>query len=70
MEFQNSCDISDSAKFSKNLEIPPTNELTDILRLQSECTYVILKGKIICQTTPAQRKLTYDAEPSYVDFKL
>ena len=42
----------------------------DILRLQSECTYVIRKGKVICQTTPAKRKLTYDAEPSYVDFKL
>ena len=28
------------------------------------------KGKIICQTTPTQRKMTYDAEPSYVDFKL
>ena len=29
MEFQNSCNISDSAKFSKNLEIPHTNELTE-----------------------------------------
>ena len=27
----------------------------DILRLQSECTYVIRKGKVICQTTPARR---------------
>ena len=42
----------------------------DVLRLQSECTYVIRKGKIICQTTPARRKLTYQETPSYVDFKL
>lgn len=41
----------------------------DVLRLQSECTYVIRKGKIICETVPAQRKITYET-PEYVDFKL
>lgn len=42
---------------------------SDILRLQAECTHVIRKGKLICKTTPAKRKLIYD-EPSYIDFKL
>ena len=42
---------------------------SDIIRLQSECTHVIRKGKIICRTSPAERKLLYDT-PSYVDFKL
>lgn len=41
----------------------------DILRLQSDCTCVIRKGRVICETTPAKRKLTYET-PSYVDFKL
>ncbi len=41
----------------------------DIIRLQSECTHVIRKGKVICETIPAKRTLKY-AEPFDVDFKL
>lgn len=41
----------------------------DILRLQSECTHVIRKGNIICETIPAKRTISY-SQPSYVDFKL
>lgn len=41
----------------------------DIIRIQSECTHVIRKGKVICRTSPAKHELLYDT-PSYVDFKL
>ncbi len=41
----------------------------DIIRLQSECTHVIRKGRVICETEPAKRKLAYDKR-NCVDFKL
>ncbi|NLD19526.1 MAG: amidohydrolase family protein [Clostridiales bacterium] len=41
----------------------------DIIRLQSECTHVIRKGKVICRTTPAKRQLEYDTG-KHVDFKI
>ncbi|MDY5976558.1 MAG: amidohydrolase family protein, partial [Anaerovoracaceae bacterium] len=40
----------------------------DILRLDLECTYVIRKGEVICETLPAVRQLKYKDER--VDFKL
>lgn len=39
----------------------------EIIRLISECTHVVRKGKVICQTEPAKRKLYND---ELVDFKL
>ena len=45
-----------------------TNE-ADIIRLSSECTHVIRKGKVICRTEPAKRTLVY-GEPTNIDFKL
>ena len=41
----------------------------DVIRLQSECTHVIRKGKVICKTIPARRGLLYH-ENECVDFKL
>lgn len=41
----------------------------DVIRLQSECTHVIRKGKVICKTIPARRSLLYH-ENECVDFKL
>lgn len=40
----------------------------DILRLDLECTHVIRKGNVICETIPAVRQLKYKDET--VDFKL
>lgn len=40
----------------------------DILRLDLECTHVIRKGQVICETQPAVRQLKYKDET--VDFKL
>ncbi|MCI7300752.1 MAG: cytosine deaminase [Clostridiales Family XIII bacterium] len=41
----------------------------DVIRLQSECTHVIRKGRVICKTQPAKRDLLY-SENKWVDFKL
>ena len=40
----------------------------EIIRLQSECTHVIRRGNVICETAPATRQLKYKDET--VDFKL
>lgn len=40
----------------------------EIIRLQSECTHVIRKGEVICETIPAKRQLKYKSEQ--IDFKL
>lgn len=44
---------------SADLVIMDGNTEEDILRIQSECLYVIRKGKVLCRTTPAKRQLTY-----------
>lgn len=42
----------------------------EAIRLTSECLYVIRKGKIISETKPAERKLSFGDETFDVDFKL
>lgn len=42
----------------------------EIVRLRSECLYVIRKGEIICQTEPAKRQLNAFGVSELVDFKL
>lgn len=44
---------------SADLVIMDGNAEEDILRIQSECLYVIRKGKVLCRTAPAKRQLTY-----------
>lgn len=44
---------------SADLVIMDGNTEEDILRIQSECLYVIRKGKVLCRTAPAKRQLTY-----------
>lgn len=44
------------------------DNVDDIIRLQLECTAVIRKGEVICETVPAKRCLKYKDE--MVDFKL
>lgn len=42
----------------------------EAIRLTSECLYVIRKGKVICETKPAERKLKLKEEIFNIDFKL
>lgn len=42
----------------------------EIVRLRSECLYVIRKGKVICRTEPAKRHLDAFNTKELVDFKL
>lgn len=42
----------------------------EAIRLTSECLYVIRKGKVICETKPAERKLKLREEIFNIDFKL
>lgn len=42
----------------------------DAIRLQSECLYVIRKGKIICETEPAVRNVAWEGSTPSIDFKL
>ena len=42
----------------------------EALRLTSECLYVIRKGNIICETTPAKRMLQKGGTTEIIDFKL
>ncbi len=42
----------------------------EIIRLNSECLYVIRKGKVIAETKPAERKVTLGSETENVTFKL
>lgn len=42
----------------------------EIVRLRSECLYVMRKGKIICKTEPAKRHLDAYGVKELIDFKL
>lgn len=42
----------------------------DAIRLQSECLYVIRRGRIVCRTKPAERTLTFGGRDETIDFRL
>lgn len=42
----------------------------DAIRLQSECLYVIRKGKVVSHTQPARRTVVFDGKEEQIDFKL
>jgi cytosine deaminase len=42
----------------------------EVIRLRSECLYVIRKGRVLCKTEPPKRQLYMSDKPEPVDFKL
>ena len=42
----------------------------DAIRLQSECLYVIRRGRIVCRTVPARRTLEFEGRQENIDFRL
>ena len=42
----------------------------DAIRLQSECLYVIRRGRIVCRTVPACRTLEFEGRQENIDFRL
>lgn len=59
----------DAGKPADFVIIDTDNEI-DAIRLLSECLYVVKNGKVLVETTPAQRRLTCGGQSELVDCKL
>lgn len=53
-----------------NLVILDCQSEFDAIRLTPEALYVIRKGKVICETTPAKRRLNVTGTEELIDFKV
>ena len=53
-----------------NLVILDAADAFDAIRLMSEALYVIRRGKVLCTTQPAVRKLNFEGKTQDIDFKL
>lgn len=42
----------------------------EVIRLNSECLYVIRQGDVICKTSPAERQIKFQGKNGTVDFKI
>lgn len=53
-----------------NLIILDVDSVFDAIRLTPDVLYVIRNGEILCETVPAQRKLTINGQSEVIDFKV
>lgn len=53
-----------------NIIILDAKDPFEAIRLQSECLYVIRKGKVISKTIPAKREINFKGDIKNIDFKL
>ncbi len=69
-----SMDIQDDYEIevgnTADMIILDTDTEFDAIRLMSECLYVIRKGNVVSETTPAKREVTHENQSYDIDFKL
>lgn len=53
-----------------NLIVLDAESEFDAIRLQSECLYVIRRGRVVCRTVPARRTLEFEGRQENIDFRL
>ena len=49
---------------------PEEDREPNAIRLQSECLYVIRRGRVVCRTVPARRTLEFEGRQENIDFRL